>query len=159
MWKSKQTSPSVVDSKAAARIKKQTNKVEGKNKSSAKFTENRAPSCTLKEMPFLYAWNHLYRTVHPSSSALMGKESELSEEPAVARRKKLPVMQLLPMHPQTAVLPARRWDFVSFALNLHIFFNMKKAACLDLKDAPAIQYLRNADHLIKYLNLNLAQLV
>lgn len=89
----------------------------------------------------------------------MGKESELSEEPAVARRKKLPVMQLLPMHPQTAVSPARRGDFVSFALNLHIFSNMKKAACLYLKDASAIRYLRNVDHLIKYLNLNLAQLV
>lgn len=88
----------------------------------------------------------------------MGKESELSEEPAVAPRKKLPVMQLLPMHPQTAVSPARRGDFVSFALNLHIF-NMKKAACLYLKDASAIRYLRNVDHLIKYLNLNLAQLV
>lgn len=163
MWKSKQTSPSVVDSKVAACIRKQTNKVEGKKNPLQKFanwfTENRAPSCTLKEMPFLYAWNHLYRTVHPSSSALMGKESELSKEPAVAWRKKLPVMQLLPMHPQTAVSPARRWDFVPFALNLHIFFNVKKAACLYLKDAPAIQYLRNADHLIKYLNLNLAQLV
>lgn len=89
----------------------------------------------------------------------MGKESELSEEAAVARRKKLPVMQLLPMHPQTAVSPARRGDFVSFALNLHMFLNIKKAPCLYLKDAPAIQYLRNADHLIQYLNLNLAQLV
>lgn len=164
MWKSKQTSPSVVDSKVAACIKKQTNKVEGEKKSSAKFanwlTENRAPSCALKEMPFLYAWNHLYRTAHPSSSALMGKESELSEEPAVAPRKKLPVMQLLPMHPQTAVSPARRGDFVSFALNLHIFLlTWKRQLACFLKDAPAIQYLRNSDHLIKYLNLNLAQLV
>lgn len=89
----------------------------------------------------------------------MGKEAELSEEPAVARRKKLPVMQLLPVHPQTAVSPARRGEFVSFALNLHVFSNMKKAACLYLKDAPAIRYLRNVHHLIKYLNLNLAQLV
>lgn len=90
---------------------------------------------------------------------LWWEKSELSEEAAVAPRKKLPVMQLLPMHPQTAVSPARRGEFVSFPLNLHIFFNMKKAACLYLKDAPVIRYLRSADHLIKHLNLNLAQLV
>lgn len=32
MWKSKQTSPSVVDSEVATCIKKQTNKAEGKKK-------------------------------------------------------------------------------------------------------------------------------
>lgn len=147
MWKSKQTSPSVVDSEEAACTKKQTNKAGGRGKSPAKFanwfTESRALSCTLKGMPFLYAWNLLYRAIHHSSSAAqMGRESELYEEPAVAWRKKLPVMQFLPIHVHTAVLPTHRWDFVLFALNFHVFFNMKKAACLYLKDAPTIQYLK-----------------
>lgn len=145
MWKSKQTSPSVVDSEVAACIKKQTNKV-GEKKSPAKlanwFTESRALSCTLKGMPFLYAWNHLHRAIHHRSSAQMGKESELYKQPAVAQRKKLPVMQFLPVHLHTVVLPARRWDFVVFTLNLCVFSNMKKAACLHLKDVLAIQYLK-----------------
>lgn len=143
MWKSKQTSPSVVESEIAACIKKQT-RGGGGEKIPPEICQlvYWAPSCTLKGMPFLYAWNGLYRAIHQSSSAQMGKESELYEEPAVARRKKLPVMQFLPMHPHTAVLPARRWDFVLFALNLHVFFNMKKAACLYLKDVLATQYLK-----------------
>lgn len=143
MWKSKQTSPSVVDSEVAACIKKQTKWCVG-GKIPRKICQlvYWAPSCTLKGMPFLYAWNRLYRAIHHSSSAQMGKESELYEEPAVARRKKRPLTQFLPMHPHTAVLPARRWDFVLFALNLHVFLNMKKAACLYLKDVLAIQYLK-----------------
>ena len=72
----------------------------------------------------------------------MGRELELCKEPAVAQRKKLLVMQFLPMYTHTA--SCLHADEILFRLLWTCMPSLtwKRRLCLYLKDVLAIQYLK-----------------
>lgn len=133
MWKSKQISPSVVDSEVAACIKKQTNKAgEKKKKSPAKFanccTESRAPGCTSICLRYLYrAMQHtpLLRWEKRCSSA---QSHHWPKGKSYKPYNSYPHTQTCSdCHPYTGeILPCFFW--------IHIFFKTKRQLCLYLKD-------------------------